>query len=369
MNNCKRSGKIDALTGFRFMAIMVIIISHLEFIGEYEKIGLFYKTYIHNATLGVDYFFMLSGFGMMLSYQKKSNSPMINGVKDCIMFAKKHVKKIYILYLISMASTIPYYIYMNITAWGGDFQDALLKIVIESIPCIFLVQSAIGLKVFSHSFNSVSWFLSTLFCIYILSPIIMLILTRKPCSKKKLIKKMIFVLITYVIVTVMFIKIENNTFFDDLCYGSPYRRIFYVVFGMLIAMYTNLENNTKIKNKFVPYVMVLLSILWILIRNRTYTYVPVVCYIIDIIICAIIIIVLVNSKGRIVSFFEKPVMVKLGDMSMYLFLIHYPIRMYVGLIWNKLQIHSWIGLITEISIIIAFSMIGSYTCYIAKKKN
>ena len=78
--------------------------------------------------------------------------------------------------------------------------------------------------------------------------------------KKKLIKKMIFVLITYVIVTVMFIKIDNNTFFDDLCYGSPYRRIFYVVFGMLIAMYTNLENNTKIKNKFVPYVMVLLSI-------------------------------------------------------------------------------------------------------------
>lgn len=90
------------------------------------------------------------------------------------------------------------------------------------------------IKVFSHSFNSVSWFLSTLFCIYILSPIIMLILTRKPCSKKKLIKKMIFVLITYVIVTVMFIKIDNNTFFDDLCYGSPYRRIFYVVFGMLI---------------------------------------------------------------------------------------------------------------------------------------
>lgn len=74
----------------------------------------------------------------------------------------------------------------------------------------------------------------------------MLILTRKPCSKKKLIKKMIFVLITYVIVTVMFIKIDNNTFFDDLCYGSPYRRIFYVVFGMLIAMYTNFENNTKI---------------------------------------------------------------------------------------------------------------------------
>lgn len=127
MNNCKRSGKIDALTGFRFMAIMVIIISHLEFIGEYEKIGLFYKTYIHNATLGVDYFFMLSGFGMMLSYQKKSNSPMINGVKDCIMFAKKHVKKIYILYLISMASTIPYYIYMNITAWGGGLPRCIIK--------------------------------------------------------------------------------------------------------------------------------------------------------------------------------------------------------------------------------------------------
>ena len=174
---------------------------------------------------------------------------------------------------------------------GGDFQDALLKLIIESIPCIFLVQSAIGLKVFSHSFNSVSWFLSTLFCIYILSPVIMSILTRKPCTKKKIIKRMIFLLMIYIMITVIFIKIDSNTFFDDLCYGSPYRRIFYVVFGMLIAMYTNLENNIKIENKFVPYIMLFLSALWILLRNSVYAYVPLTCYFIDIIICAIIVIV------------------------------------------------------------------------------
>ena len=121
MGNSKKE-KIDSLTGFRFVAIMLIVISHLEFIGEYGHIGNVYKTYIHNATLGVDYFFLLSGFGMMLSYQKNNQILLANNIKDCFAYAKKHVRKIYVLYLISMISTIPYYVYMNMNMWGGTLE-------------------------------------------------------------------------------------------------------------------------------------------------------------------------------------------------------------------------------------------------------
>lgn len=121
MSNSKKE-KIDSLTGFRFVAIMLIVISHLEFIGEYEYIGDVYKTYIHNATLGVDYFFLLSGFGMMLSYQKSNQSLVYNNIKECLVYAKNHVKKIYVLYLVSMISTIPYYVYMNMNVWGGTLE-------------------------------------------------------------------------------------------------------------------------------------------------------------------------------------------------------------------------------------------------------
>jgi peptidoglycan/LPS O-acetylase OafA/YrhL len=46
--------------------IFVIVISHLEFLNNYS-IGNVYQQYFHNPTLAVDFFFMLSGFGMMYS--------------------------------------------------------------------------------------------------------------------------------------------------------------------------------------------------------------------------------------------------------------------------------------------------------------
>lgn len=253
---------------------------------------------------------------------------------------------------------------------GGNFRSTVLKLGVKGVPCILLLQSATGLEMFSHAFNSVSWFLSTLFCIYILSPVVMPLLTKSLDTKKKIIKRLIIIISLYLIVTVVFMKIDNNTFFDDLCYGSPYRRIFYVLIGMIIAMYIKYEDCKKIfiVNKSMTYIVLILAIIWVLFRNSAYCICPVICYFIDIILCGLIILLLAVSKGKIVSFLEKPIMVKLGDMSMYIFLIHYPIRMYVGLLWDKMQLHSWLGMLIEVIIIIMLSMILSYICYIKQKK-
>lgn len=61
--------RIKAIEGMRFIMMSLIILSHCEFL-ENTRIGLFYSRYLHNATMGVDFFFIISGFGLYLALTK-----------------------------------------------------------------------------------------------------------------------------------------------------------------------------------------------------------------------------------------------------------------------------------------------------------
>ena len=66
------------VNGWTFFAMLLIVTSHLEFLSRTEM-GEFYDRFLHNPTLGVDYFFLLSGFGMMISdLQKDKDSSAID---------------------------------------------------------------------------------------------------------------------------------------------------------------------------------------------------------------------------------------------------------------------------------------------------
>lgn len=97
-------GKIKSLNGLRFIMIMFIVLTHLNYLED------FFPNYFlgRGAAFGVDYFFMLSGFGMMLSAIKKGfpkNTRITPGT--CINYAVSHVKKIYPLYLLTTFCLIP----------------------------------------------------------------------------------------------------------------------------------------------------------------------------------------------------------------------------------------------------------------------
>lgn len=64
-----KSKRIQSLEGLRAIMIFLIVLNHMEFL-RHCSYGNFYWTYLHNATIAVDYFFMLSGFGMMFSALK-----------------------------------------------------------------------------------------------------------------------------------------------------------------------------------------------------------------------------------------------------------------------------------------------------------
>ncbi len=63
--------RISALDGFRFFAIMTIVLSHVSILSFVPRNSSLIK-FFNNPTLGVDYFFMLSGFGVYRSQVKKS---------------------------------------------------------------------------------------------------------------------------------------------------------------------------------------------------------------------------------------------------------------------------------------------------------
>lgn len=254
--------KIDALTGARFTAIMVIVISHLEFLKQYS-FGDVYELLFHNATLGVDFFFMLSGFGMMLSNIKRypAGNEEMEGVRELFGFAKRHIKKIYPLYVVMLIVGIPYYILTEVLEQGENIIKAVVYAIIQFVSGLTLLQSATGLTIFSRGLNGVCWFLSSLFCIYLVSPIVIRFLRRKIKNCKLAFLGLGVSILCSLVFAIILGGIEEKTFFNDLCYGSPYRRIFYVICGMVIAQLYKFKEQCK-GSVLVEYFAIGAAMIW-----------------------------------------------------------------------------------------------------------
>lgn len=81
MHGMSNNKRLPQLEGLRFVMCCVIIVSHLEFLENSTQIGGYVK-YFHNPTMAVDYFFMLSGFGLCLSTKRPSIT-----FRNCIRYA------------------------------------------------------------------------------------------------------------------------------------------------------------------------------------------------------------------------------------------------------------------------------------------
>ena len=366
--------KINSLTGMRFIAIMIIVISHFEFLRNHYFVGDIYWKFFHNATMGVDFFFILSGFGMMLSDINRNGLSVNNeiNIKNLFAYGTKHIKKIYPLYITTILIGIPLYFYHAITSGKSVFLIIELCII-KLIACVFLVQSAFGFSWLSHSFNGVCWFLSCLFCIYLVSPLYINILKRFCTSIKKTGLLLISLPILSSILAFLFHQVENISCFDDFAYGSPYRRIVHVVFGMVLAiLITKYKDNLKIKHiNLCEIITSSIAILWFIFRNTIRFIIPYISliYIIDIIVVGLIILCLALNRGIISQLLSTPKIVYLGELSMYIFLIHYPIRMYLGELCKYNNWNMWYIAILLILVICIMTYYISKYLYLRTNKN
>lgn len=222
--------RIESLSGLRFVFMMIIMLSHMEFL-ENTPYGSIYTRYLHNASIGVDFFFILSGFMMSWNYDDRQIDV---SVKSAVSFWAKKIKKFYFIYLISMAICIPYNVIQMQSAGKSIIATSIIAVV-RTVVCIPLAQSLFGVTALSHSFNGVCWFLSTTSILYLFTPILLDLKHKMKRSRR--IYGCLFIGCIFLIPVVysLFQHIEKVSIFDDLKYGSPYIRVLYYICGMFLC--------------------------------------------------------------------------------------------------------------------------------------
>ncbi len=190
----------------------------------------------------------------------------------------------------------------------------IAKIVLFSLVDMTLLQSLFGMTTFSHSLNGVCWFLSTLFICYLFCPRFLKVVDKLNTK----LKIRIFYLLTIVILMISSylgnhidgLKLINGRI-DDLAYGHPFFRCWYLLLGMIVGKCY--QRKQQVNGCYV-FTTTLLAIIWFLNRN-TFINIGRVLRVIDVMICTLVLYVFSIGSGKIIEFLSKDKMVWLGEIS------------------------------------------------------
>ena len=266
---------------------------------------------------------------------------------------------------------------------GSKFSSTFIsREVIKLLINIPLLQSATGMTFFTHAYNGVSWFLSALVCIYFVSPILMF--TLRKLSKSYFTDIFLILIDLFAIIAlvhvfrnleVRFQNIHGIEYLnlDYLVYASPYRRVFYVLVGMSLAMIFDRlrkegKNLSESSSNFLEIFASFIVILYFFAGNSLPIFYSCECLIM-VILWAGFLLIFAFDKGCISRFLNQEKMQDLGNMSMYIFLIHYPIRIYFAKIVERFWGWTTFSSIAFVIFILALTFLISYFLYEKSKKN
>ena len=230
--------KIFTLDILRILAAFCVFIFHLHLHCTFNLNLKILNDFFSNGAVVMVLFFMLSGF--LLFYTNYEND--FSEFSNIFKFLLKRIIRIYPIYLVYLISV--YFL---------DKTTILNKIVL--IPCELFLQQSLYPSSYDYVGNSGSWFVSTIFILYILFPYIMQILKNIKIKQIFVILIMIFFAIYPAIIPAYF---EENMAY---IYANPAFRIPEFVIGMCIAkIYIE---NTKMKSNillslFLSFTLVLI---------------------------------------------------------------------------------------------------------------
>lgn len=323
--------RIDSLTGMRFIMTMVIVLSHMEFLSETALAEPY--SYLHNALPAVDFFFMLSGFGLMYSRSAKPGV-RLRPLGDAV----RRIRKLYPLYLLTMAISIPYSIY---TYWlSGENTHQIIQAVVRRIVlCVPLLQSCTGIQSYTNAFNGVCWFLSCLFVLYIVFPLLARLADFLCRNTGAALVCLAGTWVLFLACARGMMWVQERYQFDNLIYGAPYGRVFYFFTGMVCW---HLWDRLRQKSPWSPArateaeIMAAAAVfLWFV--SRTHLSLPwFAAYLLDLGLVAVLLVILALGQGGLSAALSSPKMQRLGNAAMYMYLLHYPLRLYSDLLIHTL---------------------------------
>lgn len=133
---------------YRFLFTCIIYIYHFRTYSEIQKM----KGNFSGGYLGVEFFFLISGFYLMKSITKKRNQEKKGFINDGIAFLKKRIQRLYPEYIVSICLLI----IVSFIGSRGDF--TVFYLIKDGFPDLICVQAFFVNK----KINSLLWFVSVL---------------------------------------------------------------------------------------------------------------------------------------------------------------------------------------------------------------
>lgn len=277
------------------------------------------------GTLGVTFFFVISGFASAYSLNQGEFNINKNFLKQ---YYCKKILKIYPLYLITFIMSIPV---LNYTNFRFDGKNVIIHLL--------MLQSYYpsGKEVFL--FNGLSWFVSDIMLFYLVTPFIFL-------AAKKIKKRNNFIYLLTSIVLLMTAALLAYSLKDKLSpvstvwwfiYISPYFRIFDYIIGFMIGMvFTNIKDkiHTNIKTFSLFSVLEISSVIigYILIRSPYVRIMTIRYGVYFIPIVATVIFTFAFGQGIISKILSFKPLIYCGKLSFVIFMIHQLVISYASIL-------------------------------------
>lgn len=316
--------RIEQLTFTRFLAAISIVIFHYG-----KEINLFYNEYssfiFKQANVGVSYFFVLSGFVMIIAY---GNRDKINFFE----YIKNRLARIYPVYLLAILLIIGINLFQNINKL-----DLLLN--------IFMLQSWIPEKALTLNFPG--WSLSVELFFYVSFPILL----NHFYSKQSLKYLTIWIVLFWIFSQIIFHLMLNGTL-ELSIYSTkdiPYYPLMHFnefLIGNLAGLYFIKKLKNKQNNFQIPILLTILILIILLKFPFGLNYHN---GLLSIIFVPMIILISL-SNDTFTKLISKNIFVFLGEISFGIYILQFP----VWSIFSDYRMQKYFGLNKEIDFTTSF---------------
>lgn len=308
--------KIQQLTFLRFIAAIAIVFFHFS-----RKIKPYSFTDVHHFVerwnVGVSFFFVLSGFIMVIANQSKDKI-------DFRDFFMKRVFRIYPMYLLALFSIVIYHI---LTHFPLVYEDIFLNLI--------LLQSWFPSKAMSYNFPS--WTIPIEFFFYLIFPFIFNLIIRKISFKTICTWTIVIWIISQVIIHVFRYSdfyMQETSIAKPLLLYHPMMHLNQFFIGVLFGVLF-LKNDTK--RNYTSLISFSIVSLCLLIYYSEFmllamgSIAP---------LFGFLIYFIAKDNGPISVFFQRPFNIHLGEISYSLYILQFPVFLWGSTILNRLQIEN-----------------------------
>ena len=318
--------RINSLQGLRAILFVLIFTFHTSMIGNISESLIYINFFKGGGAEAVAFFFVLSGFIEAL-HQRNEVPDIKNITRLCIAKVKKFYG-LHVFFLLAVTPTVIISVVKAPLQAGG-------RMIIN----LLLLQSWFPDEQIWLSYNSVTWFISTLaFLFLFIIPMhwISNHLEQKWPTGRFYCGLLVIIWLLDFLLAILLLKkdVSNIKYY---LYAFPPSRMFDYASGFILGRFFICHKKYEISEKkatFLEIISVNIIIGYLLIFpyisdyfSRSIMYLPG---------AALVIYVFAIGKGKISGFFSSPLMVAAGNNSLYYMMSHQVVIRYCSLIHKNL---------------------------------